>query len=235
MKLPAFLAGALLLAGPAFGAESAVPAPLPASRYAAMSAKSPFALATAAAPVAEPQASFAANWYIAGIGRVGDSDFVSIKSRDASVQFSLFGREPHPQTGVAVASVNWSETIGKSTVILQKGTEMAKLEFNEAELRGPPPSGNTPGAPPGQVKGGIRPVPGTAASGGTGGFSVGGSTGAPGPPSIVKPPGVPFPTKTTPRPMPVIVTPQSTNQQFQASPSNTTEIRRRVRPIVPPQ
>lgn len=142
MKLRPLICCAALLAVPAWAADKPMPEAHPAGRYATMVEKSPFALATAAAPVAEAQASFAANWYVAGIAKLGDTDFVTIKSRDASQIFSLIGREP--QNGVSVASIEWSETIGKSKVILQKGTETAKLEFNEADLRGPAPSTNAP-------------------------------------------------------------------------------------------
>lgn len=211
----------LLLTSHAWSTEPVAPAQLPASRYTAMAEKSPFALATAAAPPAEPQASFAANWYITGIGRVGDTDFVSVKSRDAAMQFSLFGSEPHPQTGVSVASVNWSDTIGKSTVILQKGTEMAKLEFNEAELHGPAPGAAAPGNAQGGAKGGVRPLPGAA----PGPIPMTGATTVP---------GASLPPGATPRPLPVIVTPRTSNQQFPTTPGNPSDIRRRVRPIVPP-
>jgi len=105
------------------------------SRYEALRAKSPFALATATVATPAPQPSFAANWFVAGIGRFGESDFVTIKSRDLSTAFSLFAQESDPKTGVALASVNWSDTVGKSTVILRKGNEIARLEFNEAEVR----------------------------------------------------------------------------------------------------
>ena len=142
MKLRPLIYCAAILAAPAWAAEKPMPEAHPAERYATMVEKSPFALATAAAPVAEPQASFAANWYVAGIAKIGDTDFVTIKSRDASQIFSLIGREP--QNGVSVASIEWSETIGKSKVILQKGTETAKLEFNEADLRSPAPGTNAP-------------------------------------------------------------------------------------------
>ena len=142
MKLRPLICCAALLAIPVRAADPAMPEAYPAGRYSTMVEKSPFALATAAAPVAEPQASFAANWYVHGIARAGDTDFVTIKSRDATQIFSLIGREP--QNGVSVASIEWSETIGKSKVILQKGTETAKLEFNEAELRGPAPGTNPP-------------------------------------------------------------------------------------------
>ena len=133
----------------AWGAENAVPTAASAERYAHMAEHSPFALASAVASAAAPQASFAANWYVGGIGRLGDTDFVTIKARDLSTQFSLYGREPNAQNGVTLASVHWSETVGKSTVVLQKGAETAKLEFNEAELRGPPQATVAAGVPPG--------------------------------------------------------------------------------------
>lgn len=158
--------------------------PQPAERYTTMARKSPFALATAPLPTPAPQPSFANNWYVAGIGRLGDEDFVTIKSRDASLLFSIFGHETHPSTGVSVASVNWSETVGKSTVILRKGTETAKLEFNEADLRKPPAatpnpaSANTQSNPGNRLSDGSMPVPG--------GSSVPGAT--PGAPAMVTPP-----------------------------------------------
>ena len=114
--------------------------------------KSPFSLASTAAATPPPQPSFAANWFVSGIGHIGESDFVVIKSRDLSTQFSLFADESDPTTGVTLASVSWSEIAGKSTVILRKGTETALLEFNQAELRMAPAV--APASP-----GGAKPPP----------------------------------------------------------------------------
>jgi hypothetical protein len=94
---------------------------------------------TAAKDAAPPQASFATNWYVTGVGRFGDVEFVSLKSRDLSTAFSLYSGEPDPGTGVMLSTVNWSETIGKTTVTLRKGTETAVLEFNQALLATTPP------------------------------------------------------------------------------------------------
>lgn len=118
--------------------ENPVPTPLPADRYSAMSTHCPFAIATPAAPAATPQASFAANWFVSGLARIGDDYFVTIKARDLSAQFSIFGKESDSATGITLASVNWSDTLGKSTVVLRKGTETAQLEFNEAEIHATP-------------------------------------------------------------------------------------------------
>ena len=161
------------------------------------------------------------------IARLGDTDFVTIKSRDASQQFSLFGSEP--QNGVSVASVQWSETVGKSTVILKKGTETAKLEFNEAELRGPaqgaaPPAGAAGGQPGRPQIGTMPPGANNAARTTPGVPPVGGKpqivvTPA-GANNAVRPPGV----------APVIGTPQTPPGTPQAG-----ENRRRVRVIGAPQ
>ncbi|HEY3900009.1 MAG TPA: hypothetical protein VGM54_15480 [Chthoniobacter sp.] len=105
------------------------------ARYESLRIKSPFSLATAPVAAPVPQASFAANWFVSGIGRIGGEDFVTVKSRDLSTEFSLYAHESDPKTGVILASVSWSDSVGKSTVILRKGNETARLEFNEAEVR----------------------------------------------------------------------------------------------------
>lgn len=133
-----FLALVLVAQRGVASAEEAIPMGFNKSRYESLRTKSPFALATAAAATPVPQASFAANWYVTSVARIDDKNFATIKSRDLTTQFSLYGDEP--VDGVMLASVNWSDTIGKSTVILRKGTETARLEFNEAQLRSPAPA-----------------------------------------------------------------------------------------------
>jgi hypothetical protein len=117
-------------------------------RYQGLAAHCPFSLASAPVATPAPQASFAANWFVSGIGRIGGKDFVSIKSRDLSTQFSLYAGEQRRANEIALVSVTWSDAVGKSTVILRKGTETAKLEFNEAEVhqapKGPVMAGNAP-------------------------------------------------------------------------------------------
>jgi hypothetical protein len=115
-------------------AEEAMPTAFDKSRYESLRTKSPFAMATAVVAPTQ-QAAFAANWFVTSVARIGDANFATIKSRDLATQFSLYGDEP--VDGVVLASVDWSDTIGKSTVILRKGTETARLEFNEAQLRAP--------------------------------------------------------------------------------------------------
>lgn len=223
MKALPILSLAILLTSRAWSVENPIPTAHPADRYAALSEKAPFALATPAAPVVTPQASFAANWFVSGIARIGDADFVTIKARDQSTQFSLFAHETHPVNGVSVASVNWSETVGKSTVILQKGSETAKLEFNEMDLRGPqaaptPQPGMNPSGVPMPQPVGMPPQIGTA------------------PVGMPQPPGMPPQPVGIPRPgnMPVIVPAQAT-RQFPTPTANPNEVHRRVRIINQPK
>jgi hypothetical protein len=169
-------------------AQTAVPQAFPKGRYDQLSQHSPFSLATIQPPAAPAGPGFADNWYVSGIGGIGDDTFVTIKSRDLSTNFSLYANEPDPKTGVSVASVNWSDTIGKSTVILRKGTETAKLEFNEAEIHAAPAAANPKGAPNGIAKG---PAGGTPAGGlPAGARPINGAQGTPTLPIPNQPPGV---------------------------------------------
>lgn len=139
-----FLASALVAVA---GAEEVIPQAASAGRYAAMREHCPFAIATLVAAPAPAQPSFAANWYVSGIARVGETDFVSVKARDLSSQFSLFGREPDVKSGVSLVSIEWVEGLGKSVVTIQKGTELAKLEFNESVVHGQAQKPMIPAAP----------------------------------------------------------------------------------------
>jgi hypothetical protein len=130
----------MFLAWPVLGdpATEVIPKAREKSRYDGLRANSPFSLATAPAATPPPQASFAANWFVSGIARIGNSDFVTIKSRDLATEFSLFAQETDAKNSVTLVSVEWSDKVGKSTVVIRKGAETAKLEFNEAELRAAP-------------------------------------------------------------------------------------------------
>jgi len=139
-------------------ADDPVPKAFSSKRYDSVRDHSPFAVATAETPPPAPQASFAANLFVSGLGRWGDDDFVTIKSRDAGTEFSLFGHETDPSTGISVASVNWTDVVGKSTVILKKGTETAKLEFNEAEVHAAP-AATAQGKPGSPAPNGAAPHP----------------------------------------------------------------------------
>jgi hypothetical protein len=167
MKLTLLL---LVCASTAMAAEEAIPLPYPGDRYSELIARSPFALATPVAPPAPVTApGYAEGWYVSGLAQFEGKDYVTIKSRDLSVQFSLFGTEPNDQNGVALQQVEWSPTIGRSTVMIVKDGQSAKLEFNQAEAQAAPAQsmpiqrgaapGMYPGRPPsvGSQPGMIRP------------------------------------------------------------------------------
>jgi len=146
MKLPPLIPLALLFAGPVLAEEapSAIPANFPAERYEALIARSPFTLATApVAPPPPPDKGFADGWYVTSLARVDGQDFVSIKARDGGVQFSLFGTDP--KDGVSLQKVDWSSSMGRSTVTIAKDGQAAKLEFNQAEIAAAP---QAPAVPP---------------------------------------------------------------------------------------
>jgi len=124
------------LTGP--GAWAATPQPLPTpfpeARYRQMSAKSPFAVASASsAATAAPTPGFAAQLYVDGVAHVGRTDFVAIKSRDKqSVIFMEVGEST--EDGMKVERVKWSGEMGKSTVDVSKGGEKATLIFDEQQM-----------------------------------------------------------------------------------------------------
>jgi hypothetical protein len=140
-KLPPLLVLVSGLIGLASWAESTppsqpLPTPFPEVRYQQMSAKSPFAVATASsAATAAPTPGFAAQLYVDGVAHVGKTDFVAIKSRDPdqpAVIFLEVGKSA--PDGMKAERVQWSDEMGKSTVDVSKNGEKATLIFDEAQL-----------------------------------------------------------------------------------------------------
>ncbi len=207
-----------LLSAHAVAVESSVPAAFSGDRYEKMIEKSPFALATPVVPPPTPQASFAAHWYLTGVGRDEQgNDFITVANQDRSISFSLSGREVHPETGVSLASVDWKEG-KKTTANIKKGTETAILEFDQTSAAPviPQVPAQRPGAP------GAPPLPpGVVRPGG------GGPAGA----------GVTQPRIALPRPSgaPVSAPVAQPGQLPGTNPQPAGENRRRVRNIAAPQ
>lgn len=129
-------------------AQTILPEPLPSARYEQMLEKSPFALATPPAPVQEKAPPVFANLVLTGVVPMRneqgtESYFVSIQSRDRTERFQLFGSDANAE-GIAIASVDWSPQVGKSTVTLKKGSEFGKIEFDEMALQAPSAPVNVP-------------------------------------------------------------------------------------------
>jgi len=128
-----------------FGSITAdIPTSFPPARYEQMAGKSPFALATPVTPVVQTP-SFAVNLYLTGVAKIGNTDFVSIASRDQSQpRFSLSSDDPPNKDGISLVSVAWSDKPGQSRVVVKKGIEPATLEFDQAALNSPvPPQANS--------------------------------------------------------------------------------------------
>jgi hypothetical protein len=157
---------------------SPVPAPFPAARYQQMSAKSPFAVGTAAAPTAAPTPGFAANLYVNGVARIGATDYVTIKTKgeDKGTIFLAVGKSS--DDGMKVDSVVWSDEMGKTKVYVTKAGEKATLSFDETAMAKVPVPDNpgmriVPGQrgpqfpmPPGARPGGFPQQPGMGPPGG---------------------------------------------------------------------
>jgi hypothetical protein len=128
------------LAAPASPAPAAppsqpLPTPFPQARYASMSEKSPFAVATATAPAAAATPGFATQLYLQGVGHLLGNDYVVIKSRDTDKPEAIYvevGKTT--DDGITVDHINWSEETGKSTAEVHKGAEKATLIYDEAQI-----------------------------------------------------------------------------------------------------
>lgn len=138
-RLLAFVSGLMGLEAWAGTSQPAqpLPTPFPEARYQRMSARSPFAIATASsAPTAAPTPGFAAQLYVDGVAHVGSTDFVAIKSRDPDKQSVIFLEVGESsRDGMKVERVKWSDEMGKSTVDVSKAGEKATLIFDEAQMK----------------------------------------------------------------------------------------------------
>jgi hypothetical protein len=140
---------------PTRGQDAApVPQPFEAGRYAALIEKSPFAVSTAAPEPAAPTESFASNWKVNGLSKSRSADgtvihTVFIQSRDLTTRFTLSGELPNAD-GISIASVEEAAIPTRSVVILRKGSETARVEFDQATVSASlaAPAGG-PGVPPG--------------------------------------------------------------------------------------
>jgi hypothetical protein len=76
---------------------------------------------------------------------------VFVRSRDLSTRLVLTGDKPSDE-GISVVSVEEAAVAAKSAVILKKGAETGRVEFDQAALASsgggqPPPSAQQPGRP----------------------------------------------------------------------------------------
>jgi hypothetical protein len=164
----------LLSISAAWSVEALIPEAMPVSRYEKMTELSPFALATAAPAAEAPKETFTANWTLTGLAKMQDKQgvertFVTVKSRDQRISFSLFGdqvlKDKDPDIdGVSISSVDWKPGPRKSSVMLKKGSEIGKIEFGQDSAPPPAaPANNTRPGNPGTGMGRPPTVPGRPA------------------------------------------------------------------------
>jgi len=113
-------------------AKDDLPKTEPFSRYTAMVKRSPFAVATAAAP-AGAKPDFAKDLYVANAAHSTDGDFVTIASTtDKNLKEYLNTREA--VDGYSISNIQWSDRVGETKVTIAKDGQFATLTFNEALL-----------------------------------------------------------------------------------------------------
>jgi hypothetical protein len=120
-------------------ADDVLPPRFNFDRYTRMVDRSPFAIATAAAlPEATP--GFARELYIANAARSPEGDMATImSSSDRNFKKYLTTREP--VDGYSIASIEWSEDVGKTKVTISKDGQFATLTFNQSLLSQAAPAG----------------------------------------------------------------------------------------------
>jgi len=124
--------------------QTAIPQPLPAERYAKLLEDSPFAVATAPAPVEKPEEPWAANLFLGSAARITangqEEDWAVIKQKgDPSADFSLTPSEEGPD-GIRLVRIEWAEDSAKIRAVLKKGDKEATLERNQADFNQPAPA-----------------------------------------------------------------------------------------------
>jgi hypothetical protein len=119
--------------------------------------RSPFAVATAAAPVAGPPA-WSKDLFIANAGHTPEMDSVTISSlSDKNMKEYVTTQGPNDH-GYGIANIEWADTPGGTKVTISKDGQFATIGFNEALM--------TQGVPPGQpqpvfpnMPPGVKPQP----------------------------------------------------------------------------
>ena len=102
------------------------------ARYEPMVKRSPFAIATAGAPI--PSApDFAKDLYVANAAHSTDGDFVTLASTtDKNLKEYLNTKETIH--GYSISNIQWSDQVGETKVTISKDGQFATLTFNEALL-----------------------------------------------------------------------------------------------------
>jgi hypothetical protein len=124
------------------------------ARYDAMMTRSPFAVATAAAP-APVVSNFAKDLYIANAAHSPNGDLVTLAS-STDKNLKLYLSTAEPVDGYSISNIEWSERVGSTKVTISKDGQFATIGFNQSLLSAPLASGAPPPVP---VPGAIPQMP----------------------------------------------------------------------------
>ncbi|HEY2799966.1 MAG TPA: hypothetical protein VGI85_05185 [Chthoniobacterales bacterium] len=102
------------------------------ARYEPMLKHSPFAVATAAAPVAAAP-DFAKDLYVANAAHTEKGDFVTLAST-TNREFKEYLTTGETIDGYSIPNILWSDRVGETKVTVTKDGQVATLGFNEAVL-----------------------------------------------------------------------------------------------------
>lgn len=155
--------GSAILAAVALTSFAAddIPKPQAFARYEAMTNRSPFAVATAAAPLPAATPNFAKDLYIANAARTPNGDLVTVAS-STDKNFKKYLTTKEPVDGYSVPNIEWSDRVGATKVTISKDGQFATLTFNQALLTQPMQNAQVPAQPSiaqpqGQPQGQIAP------------------------------------------------------------------------------
>lgn len=109
-----------------------LPKALSFGRYQKMLDHSPFAVATAAAPVAAAP-DFARDLFIANAAHSEEGDLVTLASTTDN-NFKIYLSSKEPSQGFGLSNIQWSERVGETKVTISKEGQFATLTFNQALL-----------------------------------------------------------------------------------------------------
>ncbi|CAN5166670.1 hypothetical protein BH20VER2_BH20VER2_07900 [soil metagenome] len=106
------------------------------ARYQPMMERSPFAVATAAAP-APVAPAFAKELFVANAARLEDESVVTLHSTtDKNAKEYLSTKGPN-ENGYTIEDIQWSDRVGATQVTIGKDGQTATLSFNQALLTQP--------------------------------------------------------------------------------------------------
>jgi hypothetical protein len=152
----AWFASVLVLGTVGLFADDDLPKGVSFSRYEPMLKHSPFAVATAGAPVGTVP-DFAKDLYVANAARSREGDLVTIAS-SSDKDFKKYLTTKGPVEGFRISTIDWSDRVGGTKVMIAKDGQFATLTFNEALLSQPIQNPQAQVQPPPQP---FVPQPGT--------------------------------------------------------------------------